>query len=123
MAPSDEIRTVDAYVEAALPEQAAALRRFRAICLAALPGWTERLAYGMPGYGPPEGEVAVAFAGQRRGVALYILKKPVLDAYRDRFPPSRVGKGSIRYPDPSQIDYALVEALVRASFAADAPVC
>lgn len=80
------------------------------------------MEYGMPGYVRGE-KLEVAFACQKNNIALYILKKPVLDKYRDRFPKSRIGKGCIRYPSPDKIDFDLVEKMLLDSEKSDDKIC
>lgn len=115
---------IDEYIHEAPAERRAALTRLRTICQSTLAGYLESMDYGMPTYmapGAPEAEIA--FASQKRHIALYVLKQPVLDRFRDEFPTSRVGKGCIRYSNVKQIDFELVEAIVRRSFTTDSEIC
>jgi uncharacterized protein YdhG (YjbR/CyaY superfamily) len=114
--------TVDQYLEEVPAKRAAALRELRELCLTALDGYTESMVYGMPSY-TKNGEVEVAFASQKKYISFYILKKPVLDQYRDQLKGANVGKGCIRYTKPEKIDFAMVKQLLDATADSDAPVC
>jgi hypothetical protein len=52
-------------------DRAVALGRLRALCRERLPGWVERMQWGMPGYGPAGGDAVVSFNSQKQYVALY----------------------------------------------------
>ncbi len=115
---------IDEYIRQAPDERRAALTRLRTICASTLTGYIESMDYGMPTYtapGAPEAEIA--FASQKRHIALYVLKQPVLDRFRDEFPKSRVGKGCIRYSNVKQIEFELVEEIVRCSLTTDSEIC
>jgi hypothetical protein len=45
-------------------------------------------------------------------LALYIMKKPVLDTHRADLAGLRLGKSCIRYRRPDQIDWTVVGALL-----------
>jgi uncharacterized protein YdhG (YjbR/CyaY superfamily) len=61
------------------------------------------------------GTVEVAFASQKRYIALYILKQTVIDAYRGEVGGLSVGKGCIRYPKPDKVDFTVITKLLRAT--------
>jgi uncharacterized protein YdhG (YjbR/CyaY superfamily) len=120
-------QTVDDYLKevAANPQTAnrlAALQEFRRLCRKHLRGYEESMVYGGPGYSRA-GIVEVGFASQKNNIALYILRKDVLDAYRAEFPPSTIGKGCIRYRNPDRIDFGVVEKMLIATRKATGPVC
>jgi len=90
------------------------VERLRSYCLEHLHGYHELMSYGMPTYefgGNPE----IAFARQVKYLSLYILRKDVLDAHRHELGSMSVGKGCIRFQRPEQIDWSLVESLIRES--------
>lgn len=60
---------------------------------------------------------------QKNNIALYILRTDVINAYRDSFAKSNVGKGCIRYTHPAKIDFEIVEAMLKATAETEAPVC
>jgi uncharacterized protein YdhG (YjbR/CyaY superfamily) len=74
--------TVDAYLDEVPGERVAALAELRRMCREHLPGFAEEMRYGMAAYSR-DGVVEVAFASQKQNIALYILRKDVLDAHRD----------------------------------------
>ncbi|MBI5563519.1 MAG: DUF1801 domain-containing protein [Chloroflexi bacterium] len=120
-------QTVDEYLKevAANPQTAdrlAALQRLRRLCRKHLRGYEESMLYGGPCYSRA-GIAEVGFASQKNNIALYILRKDVLDAYRAEFPPSTIGKGCIRYRNPAKIDFGVVEKMLIATRQADGPIC
>ncbi len=90
------------------------VERLRVSCLEHLLGSCELMAYGMPTY-EIEGRPLIAFARQVRFLSLYVMKKGVLDAYRSELADLSVGKGCIRFQRPEQINWTLVESLLRES--------
>jgi uncharacterized protein YdhG (YjbR/CyaY superfamily) len=113
---------VDDYIQNAPETRRPALTALRELLLATLDGYTETMRYNMPSY-ERNGEVEIAFASNKQHIAFYLLKEPVLDEYRDRFPKSRIGKGCVRFSSPKQIDLSLIERMARDSVASDAPIC
>jgi len=114
--------TVDDYMAEVPEERRAALARLRALCIEHLAGFEESMAYGMPGYSR-EGIIEVGFASQKNMIALYILRKDILDAHRGAFPKSSVGKGCIRYSNPARIDFGVVERLLFETCASRGQIC
>ncbi len=116
--------TVDAYFQEVPGERLEALRRLRMLCQELLTGYDESMLYGMPSYmKQSEGEPAVCFASQKNNIALYIMKKDVLDKYRDGFPKSAVGKGCIRYRNPKKMDFVIISEMLRESAESTSPIC
>lgn len=101
--------TVDEYLETVPPERLAALTRLRQLCLETLQGYEESMQYGGPAYSK-NGVVEISFISQKNYISFYVLKKDVVDRYRDQL--KDVGKGCIRYRRPDQIDFAVVEKLL-----------
>jgi uncharacterized protein YdhG (YjbR/CyaY superfamily) len=112
--------TVDEYLKTVPPKRLAALVRIRQLCLDTLKGYEESMAYGGPTYSK-NGVIEVGFASQKHFIGLYILKKDVVDRYRDRL--KDAGKGCIRYRRPEQIDFELVEKLLEETAESSAEVC
>lgn len=117
-------KTVNAYLEEVPPERKEALTQLRDMCSAALKGFNESMAYGMPSYSR-EGEVEVAFASQKNYISLYILKQEVMDAHKEGVAGKGIsfGKGCIRYSKPERIDFKIVEKMLVATEESDAPIC
>lgn len=102
---------VDEYLKEVPEERLPAIKELRRLCQEHLVGFKESMAYGMPCYSRA-GTVEVAFASQKNNIALYIMRKDVLDAHRDVFPPSSIGKGCIRYRNSAKIDFDVVQLLL-----------
>jgi uncharacterized protein YdhG (YjbR/CyaY superfamily) len=114
--------TVDEYLKEVPPDRLAALQEIRRLCRKHLRGYEESMVYGGPGYSRA-GVVEVGFASQKNNIALYILRKDVLDAYRAEFPPSTVSKGRICYRNPAKIDFEIVEKMLIATRKSTGPIC
>jgi uncharacterized protein YdhG (YjbR/CyaY superfamily) len=112
--------TAAEYMDGVPEDRKPALSRLRALCLEILEGYTEVMEYGMPSYKKGEA-VEVAFCSQKGFIALYVLRKDVMDAYRDEFPDA--GKGCIRYSKPDKIDFEIVEKLLLGTATAQGKIC
>ena len=100
--------TVDEYLQTVPPERLPALSRLRELIRNTLPGYDESMMYGMPAYS--KNGQGVAFNSQKNYISIYIPEK-VVDQYRDQI--KDCGKTCIRYRKPEQIDFELVEKLLR----------
>ena len=117
---------VDAYLEQATGPRAEAVRTLRELCLAHLPGFTEGMNYGMPGYwrGPvAEGEGEIGFAAQKQYLSLYVVRTDVMAAHRGRLGGLSVGKGCIRYRRPEQMDLDVVRSILEMTASTEGPIC
>ena len=103
--------TVDAYIAEAPAERREALTRLREACLKGLPNCEEGMTYGMAGYGLPGKEPMLCFASQKGYIAFYAGAVAVTK-FADALRGIDHGKSCIRYRKPSQIDFAVVEAIV-----------
>ena len=112
--------TVTEYLQTVPPERIEAMTRLRELCCSTLDGYDEGIQYGMPSYSRG-GVVEVGFNSQKNYISLYILNKEVLDRYRHLL--GDVGKGCIRYRKPSQIEFQLVERILKDAAASSAPIC
>ena len=112
--------TVDEYMETVPPQRLEALTRLRQLCLSTLEGYEESMQYGGPTYSK-NGTIEVGFMSQKNYISLYVLKKEVVDRYRDQL--KDVGKGCIRYRRPEQIDFAVVEKLLEETVTSSAEIC
>ena len=63
--------SVDMWLDELATPDRPAFERLRALCRQTLPGWDERMQWGMPGYGPPGRDNAVSFNAQKRHIAFY----------------------------------------------------
>ena len=113
--------TVDEWMRDLPPDRREAVERLRALCRGELPGYEECIEYGMPGY-RRNGVLEVSFNSQKQHIAIYILKKDVLDEFRAGLNASSIGKGCIRYSSPKKIDFDAIGRLLRRNAeSADAP--
>ena len=112
--------TVDEYMKTVPPERLAALARLRQMCLEKLTGYEESMAYGAPSYSKND-VVEVGFNSQKQYISLYVLKKEVVDRYRDQL--KDAGKCCIRYRKPEQIDFAIVRKLLEETTVSSAEIC
>lgn len=103
---------VRSYLQEVPVERREALERLRSLCQQNLPGYVECVEYGMPGY-KRDGVVEISFASQKHYIALYVLKKSVLDEFRDVLSASSIGKGCIRFARPEQMDFEVIGRLLR----------
>jgi len=109
------------YLQEAPAERRAALEKLRELCRRNLKGYQECMEYGMPVY-KRNGSVEIAFASQKQYIALYVLKKEVLDEFRGALGATSIGKGCIRFRRPEQIDFSVVaQLLARAGESASRP--
>jgi uncharacterized protein YdhG (YjbR/CyaY superfamily) len=104
--------TVDEWMGEVPPDRLDAIQRLRALCRDILAGYEECMAYGMPCY--KRGDVIEAgYNSQKQYIALYMLKRDVVDEFRDQLGASSIGKGCIRYTSPKKMDFAVIERLLR----------
>src|SRR6266481_7894446 len=95
---------VQTYIAEVPAQRRAAIEQLRNLCNQNLRGYQECMEYGMPGY-RRNGVLEVAFASQKQYIALYVLKKDVVDEFRSALSASIIGKGCIRFTKPDKIDF------------------
>jgi uncharacterized protein YdhG (YjbR/CyaY superfamily) len=100
------------YLQEQPDERRATLEKFRQLCQQSLKGYEESMAYGMPTY-TRDGVPEVAFASQKQYIALYVMKKDVVDRYRKALAGCDIGKGCIRFRKADKIDFDVVGKLLR----------
>lgn len=105
---------VHTYLQHVPVDRLACLNELRQLCLNTLIEYEEGMDYGMPSY-KKNGTVEVAFASQKRYIALYIAKQTVVDACRGELAGLSVGKGCIRFPKPEKVDFTVITKLLRAT--------
>lgn len=103
--------TVDDWLTTVEPARAEAIRTLRQLCQARLPGWSERMQWGMPGYGPPGSDAVVSFNNQKQHIAFYP-GPTTLAHFADRLAGLDCGKGCVRYRRPDLMDFALIAAML-----------
>ena len=107
-----KVATVPAYIAEAPTDRRVVLKKLRAICRAELKGSIEGMDYGMPCYRSGE-TVLVAFASQKQYIALYGCGGLLLKNHAEAAAKLDMGKGCIRFKKPEQIDFTLVQQLLR----------
>ena len=113
---------VSTYISELPVERRIAVERIRNLCLTHLMGYEEGMDYGMPVY-KYNGIMEVSFASQKKYIALYVLKSQVVQEFRTALPGLSIGKGCIRFPRPSKIDFDVVAQILRRTAEAQGPVC
>ena len=114
--------TVDQWFDDLEPSARPALTRLRALCREELPGWEERMQWGMPGYGPPGRDSVVSFNAQKRHIAFYAGPTAV-ERFRPRLAGIDCGKGCVRYRNAGQIEFGLVRDMLHDVHARGGPMC
>jgi uncharacterized protein YdhG (YjbR/CyaY superfamily) len=100
--------SVSEYLKTVPVERKTTLVKLREYCVKHLIGFEETMEYGMPSY-KRNGVVEVGFNSQKNFIALYILRKDVLDKYRDEMKGLSMGKGCIRYTKPEKLNFDIIE--------------
>ena len=96
-----DVRT---YVAEVPEERRAAIKKLRALCRKTLSGYAECMEYGMPCY-KHNGVIEVGFASQKQSINVYVLKRAVVDEFRAALPTANIGKGCIRFSNPTLADF------------------
>ena len=104
--------TVDEYMTTLDPRRVAAMTRVRGLGRAIFSGWTETMAYGMPGFGPEGGPPVFSYNSQVQYISLYA-GKAAIEAFRDRLKGASLGGGCIRFRNPDKIDFEFVGDIMR----------
>jgi len=103
---------VESYVREVPAGRRAAIEKLRSLCRRNLTGYEECMEYGLPGY-KRNGVLEIAFASQKQYIALYVMKKDVLDEFRGALSAASTGKGCIRFSKPDRMDFAVLQRLLR----------
>ena len=98
---------VQSYLKEVPAERRAVIEKLRSLCRQNLAGYAECMGYGMPGY-KRNGLLEVSFASQKQYIALYVMKKDVVDEFRKSLPGSSIGKGCIRFSKPDLMDFDVI---------------
>jgi len=113
--------TVAAYL-AEVPEgRRAAIEKLHKLCRSTLKGYEECIEYGLPCY-KRNGMAEVAFGSRSQYIALYVMKKDVVNEFRAELP-AATGKGCIRFAKPEKMDFATIERLLRKTAASTEAAC
>ncbi len=107
------------YIDGVPAERRAAIEKLRVLCRQNLPGYDECMDFGIPGY-KRNGSLELSFASQKQYIAVYV--KPALaNEFREALGAARIGKSSIRFSEPEQIDFAVIAELIRRT--GETPAC
>lgn len=112
---------VDEYLQEVLENRREAMIAPRNRRRKLLVGYDERIGYGMPSFSR-NGTVKVGFASQRNSISFSVLKTDVVNRRRDELP-AKSGKGCIRYSSPSQMDFEVIEQMLRETVEDSNEVC
>lgn len=113
---------VAAYMDEIPAERQAALKKLRVLCRKTLKGYAECMEYGMPCY-KRDGTIEVGFASQENYIALYVMKREVVDEHRAALAGASLGKGCIRFSRPEKIDFDVVASLLKATVVSKSEPC
>jgi uncharacterized protein YdhG (YjbR/CyaY superfamily) len=114
--------TVADYLDEVPASRRDTLAKLRDLCVRCLVGYEEGMEYGLPCY-KKNGVAEVGFASQKNYIALYVLKKGVVDAFRAELAGASIGKGCIRFSKPEKIDFQVIEKLLVATRASKEAPC
>ena len=103
--------TIDDYIAEAPGERREALSRVREIANRQLAGCEERMMYGMPAFVVGD-RCEFAFASQVQYISLYV-SEAAHARNAEALEGLNCGKCCIRFRKPADIDFALVERLLR----------
>jgi len=114
--------SVDDWLDGLAPSDRPIFEQLRSACRQELVGWSERMQWGMPGYGPPDQDSAVSFNAQKRHIAFYV-GPTAIERFHEQLAGIDCGKGCVRYRDAGQVDLALVRSMLRDIHARGGPMC
>jgi len=107
-------RTIDGYLAALEPNKRAALDKLRKQIHAAIPGATECISYGMPGF-RYEGKVVAWMGAAAHHCALY--PGGITGDFEAELKGYDVTKGTVRFAPDDPLPATLVKKLVKAAVA------
>ncbi|MEV6866950.1 DUF1801 domain-containing protein [Streptosporangium subroseum] len=113
---------VDGYLAEVPDERREVLTRLRELCRTELKGFTEVMAYGMPGY-ERDGTIEISFASQKQYISFYLVRSDVREAFEQRLEGQDMGKGCLRFRRPEKVDFDLVRDLLTAIAAGPGKIC
>jgi uncharacterized protein YdhG (YjbR/CyaY superfamily) len=113
---------VDTYISEVAAERRPVIEKLRRLCQQCLAGYEECMAYGAPCY-KRNGAAEVAFASQKQYVALYVMKKDVVDEFRRALPAAKIGKGCIRFSKPEMMDFEVLARLLHRTAESNSAPC
>ena len=115
-------QNVDEWMASLAPARSVVFQRLRALCRDRLPGWSERMQWGIPGYGPEGADAVLSFNSQKQYIAFYA-GPTAIARFVARLVGADCGKGCIRFRKPEQIDFDLLRDMLNDIFARGGPMC
>jgi uncharacterized protein YdhG (YjbR/CyaY superfamily) len=107
-------KTIDGYLAALEPDKREALEKLRKQIHAAIPGATECISYGMPGF-RYEGKVVAWMGAAANHCALY--PGGITGVFEQELKGYDVSKGTVRFAPDDPLPATLVKKLVKAAVA------
>lgn len=107
-----KFKTVDDYIAAQPKASQPVLEQVRSIIRKALPGADEAIAYHMPTYKLPGGNV-MYFAGWKQHYSIYPAYEHVVRALGDALDGYEVQKGTIRFPLSEPVPAKLIAKIAK----------
>lgn len=114
--------SVLAYLEDVPEKRKAALIKIRELYLKYLPDHEEGMFYKVPSY-KRNNQVEVAFASQKQHITVYFLIHEVMLNNQELLIGTNHGKGTIRYSNPTKVDFELIETLLKQTNRSQAQIC
>lgn len=108
--------TVEEYLASLPEEQRTVLNALRATILAAIPGATEVMSYGVPTFKLGKRSV-VSFGAAKNHCALYVMSPAVVDVHSAELAGWDTGKGTVRFRPDRPLPRELVVRIVQARIA------
>lgn len=104
--------TVPEYLARLEPKRRAVIEEMRVFIAGVLPGWSESLEYGMPGF--HSGEKTVGLAAQKQYFAFYVCgPHGFLDPFRPRLGRLDCGKCCIRFKKIADLPLDVLGEILR----------
>lgn len=114
--------TVDEYILESPVERQEALNKLRTLFLQELKGYEEKMAYGGPCYAK-EGNIEAGFGSQKHFIGVYILKQKAFNKYINEIKGATHGKGVIRFSKPENIEFPVIQKMLKAHYEMEDEIC
>jgi uncharacterized protein YdhG (YjbR/CyaY superfamily) len=114
--------TVDDYFLEIPVERLVAMKKLRKLFLQELRGYEEKMAYGGPCYAK-NNVIEAGFSSQKHFIGVYILKQTAFRQFIHELKGVSFGKGVIRFTKPGDINFKVVQKMLKASFDSPEIIC
>lgn len=114
--------TVDVYFSEVSDNLLKVLTQWLELFKKHLPNHIEAMTYNMPFYSA-NNQVEVAFASQKQHICVYFLIHSFMLNNRDRLEGIHHGKRSLRFGNPSKIDFSLIADLLDETRDTEEKIC